>query len=152
LFLSIIIFTNIVRNNPHENLYKIFTVKNSEKDRIVNITSQVEEAVEKSQVRRVCVLLIQCISLPRYLSRWRGRVKGRFFKMAGKIGALWCWKYKHNLTGEDNAYAHLRRTVMGRKLWSHNKWKIRFRSLEQIFMLSLTVQRSKRILIKIIGE
>jgi len=61
--------------------------------------------------------------------------------------------YKHNLTGEDNAYAHLMRTIMGREVvLAVTNGKLDFGPWEQIFYLELDGQRKKRVLVKVIGE
>ena len=53
-------------------------------------------------------------------------------------------KYNHNLTGEDNADAHLKRTIMGREVVvAVTCGKLDFGPWEQIFYGSLTV-REKR--------
>ena len=62
-------------------------------------------------------------------------------------------KYKHNLTGEDNADAHLKRTIMGREVVvAITNGKLDFGPWEQIFYGEFDGQRKKRVLIKIIGE
>lgn len=61
--------------------------------------------------------------------------------------------YKHNLTGEDNAYAHLMRTIMGREVVvAVTNGKLDFGPWERIFYLELDGQRKKRVLVKVIGE
>ena len=62
-------------------------------------------------------------------------------------------KYKHNLTGEDNADAHLKRTIMGREtVVAITKGELDFGPWEQIFYGEFDGQRQKRVLVKIIGE
>ena len=61
--------------------------------------------------------------------------------------------YHHNRTGEDNADAHLKRTVMGREVVvAITKGKLDFGPWEQIFYGEFDGNRSKRVLVKIIGE
>lgn len=61
--------------------------------------------------------------------------------------------YHHNRTGEDNADAHLKRQVMGREVVvAVTKGKLDFGPWEQIFYGEFDGDRSKRVLIKIIGE
>ncbi|MBU1871706.1 MAG: secondary thiamine-phosphate synthase enzyme YjbQ, partial [Candidatus Omnitrophica bacterium] len=61
--------------------------------------------------------------------------------------------YKHNLTGEDNACAHLKRTIMGREVVvAITSGKLDFGPWEQIFYGEFDGRRRKRVLIKIIGE
>jgi secondary thiamine-phosphate synthase enzyme len=60
--------------------------------------------------------------------------------------------YRHN-TGEINADAHLKRTVMGREVTvAVTQGKLHLGPWEQIFYGEFDGQRRKRVLIKIIGE
>jgi secondary thiamine-phosphate synthase enzyme len=62
-------------------------------------------------------------------------------------------RYKHNLTGEDNADAHLKRQVMGREVVvAITKGTLDFGPWEQIFYGEFDGRRRKRVLVKIIGE
>jgi len=62
-------------------------------------------------------------------------------------------QYRHNDTGEDNADAHLKRTIMGREVTvAITSGKLDFGPWEQIFYGEFDGQRNKRILIKVIGE
>ena len=62
-------------------------------------------------------------------------------------------KYRHNLTGEDNADAHLKRTVMGREVVvAVTDGKLDFGTWEQIFYFEFDGRRRKHVLVKIIGE
>jgi secondary thiamine-phosphate synthase enzyme len=61
--------------------------------------------------------------------------------------------YRHNDSGEDNADAHLKRTVMGREVVvAVTKGKFDFGPWEQIFYGEFDGRRRKRVLVKIIGE
>ena len=61
--------------------------------------------------------------------------------------------YRHNLTGEDNADAHLKRQIMGREVVvAITKGKLDFGPWEQIFYGEFDGNRRKRVLVKIIGE
>jgi len=62
-------------------------------------------------------------------------------------------KYRHNDTGEDNADAHLKRSVMGREVVvAVTKGTLDFGPWEQIFYGEFDGKRRKRVLVKIIGE
>jgi secondary thiamine-phosphate synthase enzyme len=62
-------------------------------------------------------------------------------------------QYQHNNTGEDNADAHLKRTVMGREVVvAVSKGKLDFGPWEQIFYGEFDGRRRKRVLVKVIGE
>jgi secondary thiamine-phosphate synthase enzyme len=62
-------------------------------------------------------------------------------------------QYQHNLSGEDNADAHLKRQVMGREvIVAVTQGKLDFGPWEQIFYGEFDGQHPKRVLVKIIGE
>ena len=61
-------------------------------------------------------------------------------------------RYRHN-GYEDNADAHLKRTIMGREVVAAvTEGKLDFGPWEQIFYFEFDGKRQKRALIKIIGE
>jgi len=61
--------------------------------------------------------------------------------------------YRHNLTGEDNADAHLKRQIMGREVVvAITNGRLDFGPWEQIFYGEFDGNRRKRALVKIIGE
>jgi len=61
-------------------------------------------------------------------------------------------QYKHN-TYEDNADAHLKRTIMGREVVvAITGGKLDFGPWEQIFYGEFDGKRRKRVLVKIIGD
>lgn len=61
-------------------------------------------------------------------------------------------QYRHN-TYEDNADAHLKRTIMGREVViAVTEGKLDFGPWEQIFYGEFDGKRRKRVLVKIIGE
>lgn len=62
-------------------------------------------------------------------------------------------RYRHNDTGEDNADAHLKRTIMGREVVvAVTEGKLDFGRWERIFYGEFDGMRRKRVLVKIIGE
>jgi secondary thiamine-phosphate synthase enzyme len=62
-------------------------------------------------------------------------------------------RYRHNLTGEDNGDAHLKRQVMGREVVvAVTEGCLDFGPWEQIFYGEFDGGRPKRVLVKIIGE
>lgn len=62
-------------------------------------------------------------------------------------------RYRHNLTGEDNGDAHIKRTIMGREVVvAVTEGKLDLGPWEQIFYGEFDGRRRKRVLIKIIGE
>jgi secondary thiamine-phosphate synthase enzyme len=62
-------------------------------------------------------------------------------------------QYRHNQTGEDNADAHLKRTIMGREtMVAVTKGKLDLGTWERLFYGEFDGLRRKRILVKVIGE
>ncbi|MDT8402411.1 MAG: secondary thiamine-phosphate synthase enzyme YjbQ [Bacteroidales bacterium] len=62
-------------------------------------------------------------------------------------------KYRHNDGFEDNADAHIKRTLMGREVVvAITEGRLDFGPWEQIFYGEFDGKRRKRVLVKIIGE
>jgi secondary thiamine-phosphate synthase enzyme len=62
-------------------------------------------------------------------------------------------KYRHNLTGEDNGDAHIKRQIMGREVVvAITAGRLDFGPWEQIFYGEFDGGRKKRVLVKMIGE
>ena len=62
-------------------------------------------------------------------------------------------QYRHNDTGEDNADAHIKRQIMGREVVvAVTEGRLDFGTWEQIFYGEFDGRRTKRVLIKIVGE
>ena len=122
---------------------------------IVNITDQVQECVTKSGIREGLVL---CNSMHISASVFINDTESGLFQDWEK----WLEKlapekphsqYRHNDTGEDNADAHLKRTIMGREtVVAITNGKLDFGTWEQIFYGEFDGMRRKRVLVKMIGE
>ena len=66
--------------------------------------------------------------------------------------AVYVNDWKHNLTGEDNADAHLKREVLGRGVVvAVTMGKLDFGTWEQIFYAEFDGQRRKRVVVKVMG-
>ena len=125
----------------------------SKRIEFVNITSQVEQAVKKSGIKEGIVLAnAMHITSSVFINDEEQGLKQDYVEWLHKLVDT-NKDYKHNLTGEDNAYAHLMRTIMGREtVVAVTSGKLDFGPWEQIFYLELDGQRKKRVLVKIIGE
>ena len=121
---------------------------------IINITHKIEEIVKKSGVREgICLINPMHITSSVFINDEESGLKQDFLKWLEKLAPENPSLYKHNLTGEDNAYAHLWRTIMGREsIVAITNGKLDLGTWEQIFYGEFDGQRKKRILIKIIGE
>jgi secondary thiamine-phosphate synthase enzyme len=121
----------------------------------VNITSKVQDCVSESHVSEGLVLVNSM------------HISSSIFINDHESGLLEDWErwleklapekphsqYRHNDTGEDNADAHLKRTIMGREVVvAITEGKLDFGPWEQIFYGEFDGLRRKRVLVKIIGE
>ncbi len=129
-----------------------FNTKN--KIEFVNITEMVEELVRKSGVKEgFCLVNAMHITSSVFINDEEEGLKSDFKEWLEKLVPYSPEKYKHNLTGEDNAHAHLKRTIMGREVVvAITNEKLDFGPWEQIFYGEFDGQRKKRVLVKIIGE
>lgn len=121
---------------------------------IVNITSQVENALRKSGIKEgLCLVNAMHITASVFINDNESGLHEDFLKWVEKLAPYGVDKYKHNLTGEDNGDAHLKRTIMGREVVvAVTKGELDFGPWEKIFYGEFDGQRKKRVLIKVIGE
>lgn len=121
---------------------------------IVNITDEVEAAVRKSGVKEgLCLVNAMHITSSVFINDNEGGLHQDFLVWVEKLAPYGKDKYRHNLTGEDNGDAHLKRTIMGREVvCAITAGKLDFGPWEQIFYGEFDGCRRKRVLIKIIGE
>jgi len=126
------------------------------KDKIefVNITDTVEGLVVKSGVKEgLCLVNAMHITASVFINDDETGLKNDFKEWLEKLAPYSPEKYKHNLTGEDNAHSHLKRTVMGREVVvAVTGGKLDMGPWEQIFYGEFDGQRRKRVMVKIIGE
>jgi secondary thiamine-phosphate synthase enzyme len=125
-----------------------------QRQEFLNITAQVQEAIEKSGVKEgLCLVNAMHITASVFINDDEEGLHQDFGVWLEKLAPFGKDKYKHNLTGEDNADAHLKRTIMGREVVvAVTKSKLDFGPWEQIFYGEFDGQRRKRVLVKIIGD
>ncbi len=133
--------------------YLCFNTRN--KKEFVNISSEVQECVGKSGVKEgLCLVNTMHITASIFINDDESGLHKDFDKWLEKLAPhIPISQYSHNLTGEDNADAHLKRTIMGREvIVAVTAGKLDFGPWEQIFYGEFDGQRNKKILVKIIGE
>lgn len=122
----------------------------------VNITDRLEQAVEASGVKEGLLLCnAMHITASVFINDEESGLKEDFAKWLESLAPFDASsaRYAHNRTGEDNADAHLKRTIMGREVVvAITKGKLDFGPWEQVFYGEFDGRRSKRVLVKIIGE
>lgn len=126
----------------------------SQRRELFNITSKVQEAVRESGVKEGMVLVnAMHITASVFINDDEGGLHRDYERWLEKLAPEKPHsQYDHN-GFEDNADAHLKRTVMGREVVvAITQGKLDFGPWEQIFYYELDGLRRKRALIKVIGE
>jgi secondary thiamine-phosphate synthase enzyme len=121
----------------------------------VNMTSQVEKIVQKSGIKEgICLVNAMHITSSVFINDNETGLHHDYEKWLEQLAPHEpIDQYEHNKTGEDNADAHLKRQIMGREVVvAITKGKLDFGPWEQIFYGEFDGQRSKRVLVKLIGE
>ena len=121
----------------------------------INITSKVEELVEKSGVTEGLVLVnAMHITASVYINDAESGLIQDYDEWLEQLAPHEpTSRYRHNRTGEDNADAHLKRQIMGRQVVvAITDGKLDFGTWEQIYYAEFDGRREKRVLVKIIGE
>ena len=121
---------------------------------IINITSQVQDAIDQSGIREGLVLINPMhITASVFINDHESGLHSDYERWLEKLAPEKPYsQYAHN-GYEDNADAHLKRTIMGREsVCSVTNGQLDFGTWEQIFYFEFDGKRNKRVLVKIIGE
>jgi len=121
---------------------------------IVNITTQVEDAIRESGVKEGLVLInAMNITASVFINDHESGLHRDYERWLEKLAPEKPHsQYDHN-GYEDNADAHLKRSLMGREsIVAITSGQLDFGTWEQIFYYEFDGKRNKRVLIKIIGE
>jgi secondary thiamine-phosphate synthase enzyme len=119
-----------------------------------NITPTVAECLRKSGIREgLCLVNAMHISASVFINDDERGLHADFERWLEKLAPEHPHdQYAHNV-GEDNADAHLKRTLMGREVVvAVTDGQLDLGPWEQIFYGEFDGLRRKRVLIKIIGE
>ncbi len=121
----------------------------------INITPQVQEAVRESGILEgLCLVNAMHITASVFINDDEPGLHSDYREWLEQLAPHEpISRYRHNMTGEDNGDAHLKRQVMGREVMvAITNGKLHFGPWEQIFYGEFDGRRRKRVLIKIIGE
>ena len=120
----------------------------------INITPKVQAAVRASGIKEgLCLVNAMHISAIVFINDDESGLHHDFEVWLEKLAPEKPHaQYRHN-GSEDNADAHLKRTIMGREVVvAVTEGQLDFGPWEQIFYGEFDGKRRKRVLIKIIGE
>ena len=126
----------------------------SDRREFINITPQVEECLKESNIKEGIVLCnAMHITASVFINDDESGLHHDFEVWLEKLAPEKPYsQYRHNCF-EDNADAHLKRSVMGREVVvAVTEGKLDFGPWERIFYGEFDGKRKKRLLVKIIGE
>ncbi len=120
----------------------------------INITHQIEKILDESGIQDgICLVNAMHITASVFINDDEPGLHRDFEKWLEKLAPEKPYsQYDHN-GFEDNADAHIKRTIMGREVVvAITSGKFDFGPWEQIFYGEFDGKRRKRILVKIIGD
>ena len=122
----------------------------------VNITPQVQAAVAQSGIRDgLCLVNSMHITSSVFINDDEPGLHADYARWLEQLAPFdpSPERYHHNRTGEDNGDAHHKRQIMGREVVvAITDGALDFGPWEQIFYGEFDGNRTKRVLVKIIGE
>lgn len=121
----------------------------------VNITPQVEKCLSESNIKEgLCLVNAMHITASIFINDDESGLHQDYEEWLEKLAPHEpVSKYRHNLSGEDNGDAHLKRQIMGREvIVAVTNGHLDFGQWEQIFYGEFDGKRNKRVLVKIIGD
>jgi len=130
--------------------YLVFNTK--KKQEFVRITDDVAAIVKKSAVKEGTVLVSAMhITSGVYVNDWEEGLIHDFQVWLETLAPSGL-DYRHHHTGEDNADAHLKRTIMGHQvILPITSGTLDLGPWEQVFYAEFDGQRQKRVVVKVMG-
>ena len=119
-----------------------------------NITREVQAAIDESGVREgLCLVNAMNITASVFINDDESGLHQDFETWLEGLAPEKPYSRYHHNGYEDNADAHLKRTIMGREtVVAITGGRLDFGTWEQIFYYEFDGRREKHVLIKIIGE
>ena len=130
--------------------YLFFHTK--KRQEFIRITDEVAGIVTKSEVQEGTVLVSAMhITAGVYVNDWEEGLIHDFQVWLEQLAPAG-QDYRHHQTGEDNADAHLKRTIMGHQVvLPITNGKLDLGPWEQVFYAEFDGQRRKRVVVKVMG-
>jgi len=128
------------------------TFETAERREFVRITEDVQAAVDEAGIAEGMVLVSAMhITAGVYVNDWENGLIADFGVWLEKLAPSGL-NYRHHQTGEDNADAHLKRTIMGHQVMLPiTAGKLDLGPWEQVFYAEFDGQRRKRVVVKAFG-
>jgi secondary thiamine-phosphate synthase enzyme len=130
--------------------YLVFNTK--KRQEFIRITDEIAAIVKTSGVKEGMALVSAMhITAGVYVNDWEEGLIDDFQTWLEKLAPSGI-NYRHHQTGEDNADAHLKRTIMGHQVvLPITGGKLDLGPWEQVFYAEFDGRRKKRVIVKIMG-
>ncbi len=146
-------------NTPHEDPIPMPTFtdylwfETRQRQEFIRITDEVRAIVVKSGIHDGMVLVSAMhITAAVYVNDWESGLINDFQVWLEKLAPAGL-PYRHHQTGEDNADAHLKRTLMGHQvIVPITNGDLDLGPWEQVFYAEFDGKRRKRVVVKVMGE
>ena len=143
-----------------KNCRKVLVMHLPDRMGFVNLTSEVERALQESGIQEgLCLVNAMHITASVFINDDESGLHQDYARWLEKLAPFNAGSdprsggYLHNRSGEDNGDAHHKRQIMGREVVvAVTNGKLDFGPWEQIFYAEFDGRRDKRVLIKLIGE
>jgi len=119
---------------------------------LVNITDKVADVVATSKIQEgFCLVSAMHITAGIWVNDEESGLKHDLLVWLDRLAPP--GDYRHHQTGEDNADAHLKRTLVHHQVMLPvTKGKLDLGPWEQVFYAEFDGRRKKRVVVKILGE
>jgi secondary thiamine-phosphate synthase enzyme len=130
--------------------YLLFNTK--KRQEFIRITDEIAAIVQKSGVKEGTVLVSAMhITAGVYVNDWENGLIDDFQEWLEKLAPSGL-DYHHHQTGENNADAHLKRTIMGHQVvLPITNGALDLGPWEQVFYAEFDGRRKKRVVVKVMG-
>lgn len=137
---------------PSKSFTEYLVFKTSERHELINLTDQLAELVQKSEIKDgFCLVSAMHITAAIWVNDEERGLKKDLQKWLEELAPAKP-DYLHHQTGEDNADAHLKRTLLHHQaLLPVTNGKLDLGPWEQVFYAEFDGQRKKRVIVKILG-
>ena len=119
---------------------------------LVNVTDRIADVVAASKVQEgFCLVSAMHITAAIWVNDEESGLKQDVMEWLERLAPV--GDYRHHQTGEDNADAHLKRTILHHQvILPVTGGKLDLGPWEQVFYAEFDGRRRKRVVVKIIGE
>jgi secondary thiamine-phosphate synthase enzyme len=139
-----------------KNYRKVIEMRVPSRMGFINLTPQVRAALNESGIREgLCLVNAMNITSSVFINDNESGLHEDYARWLEELAPFnpSPEHYHHNRTGEENGDAHLKRQIMGREVVvAVTNGALDFGTWEQIFYGEFDGNRTKRVMIKIIGE